>query len=639
MVYTMRRILALLLLSLFFVTGCSDPEAPCRISADCPVGEVCTDGSCGPGADVPDSGPRPDIDGGDDPRDGDTPPGECSDTTEPGVGELIINEVLAAVPAGDDGDSNEDGVRDTTGDEFIELVNVSERRVRIAGVTLRKSEEDDPVTTVATGCLDPGEGLVIFGGIEMGAAWPEFPGSLVEISEKSLRLSNGGGRLILQAPSGATLHDEDYPAAENSSVVRWPELTGSFTSHTSVAQSRFSAGTCTDGQRFASGCPEPPPPCPGAAGATAAELVLNEVLSAVPTGEEGDANGDGEVSSTRDEFLELVNRGAEPVLVENYAVYKEDEERTRIKAACLQPGQSLVIFAGIGDGASLPEIPGAIVELSDKSFQFRKDGNLVRVVDAEDVEVIAETLPPSDGESLTREVQLDPASPLIGHRRFGAVFSPGTCAGGSPLGDGCPDDVPMDIPDVGVDMGDGDVGEVGPSCEGGREPATGDLVLNEVLANVPAGEVGDANEDGTRDATKDEFIEIYNLSGERLDMGTVSVLVGETVKHSFSGCLEPGETLVVFAGSDGELPAREGVVYLVSDRTFRMSNGGGTLTVMGAGGPLDSITWEDAPAASLVRVPELGLESPFQPHDGVVANLFSPGTCANGLPLSGGCTE
>jgi hypothetical protein len=630
----------LALVCVFLLAACSDPASPCRISADCADGEVCTDGACGPGAPVPDTG-LPDADGGD-PGDSDGgPTGECADAPEPGPGELIINEVLAAVPSGDLGDANQDGVRHSTDDEFIELVNVSERRVRVQGVTLRKSAEEDPVTSIATGCLDPGEGLVIFGGIEDGAPWPVFAGALVEISEKSLRLTNGGGLLILETPSGTVLHDEEYPAAENASVVRWPELEGTFTGHNDVSRQRYSAGTCSDGQRLASGCPEPPPACPGAAMATATELVLNEVLSAVPSGPEGDANGDGEVSATRDEFVELVNIGAEPVLVENFAIYKEDEERTRLKAACLQPGQSLVVFAGIGDGKALPDIPGAIVELADKSFSFRKDGNLIRVVDPEDVEVIRVDLPPSDAQSLTREVQRDPGSALIGHARFGGVlFSPGLCPGGAGLASGCPDDMPMDIPDAGDTGGDTmDAGDTTVVCEGGRAVVEGDLVINEVLANVPAGDPGDANEDGVRDATDDEFVEIHNLSGARLDLAGVSILVGETVKHSFSGCLEPDQTLVVFAGSDGALPVREGVVFLVSDRTFRMSNGGGTLTLVAADTPLDTITWTDAPAASLQRDPELSAQGVFRPHTELVANLFSPGTCANGLALSSGCSE
>jgi hypothetical protein len=202
---------------------------------------------------------------------------------------------------------------------------------------------------------------------------------------------------------------------------------------------------------------------------------LNEVLTAVPSGPEGDANGDGQVSATRDEFVEIVNTSQEPVLVERFAVYKEDAERTRIKAACLQAGQALVIFGGIGDGAALPVIPGVVVEISDKSFGFRKEGNLVRVVDAQDVEVIRADLPPSDGESLTLKIQLDAASEFVGHKRFGAgPFSPGTCPGGTALVNGCPDEV------VDVDVGDsGDAGDTGPDlpagCEGGRGVIAGGL--------------------------------------------------------------------------------------------------------------------------------------------------------------------
>ena len=36
------------------------------------------------------------------------------------------------------------------------------------------------------------------------------------------------------------------------------------------------------------------------------------------------------------------------------------------------------------------------------------------------------------------------------------------------------------------------------------------VVISEVLADPPTGEVGDANQDGQRDTYEDEFIELYN---------------------------------------------------------------------------------------------------------------------------------
>ena len=277
--------------------------------------------------------------------------------------------------------------------------------------------------------------------------------------------------------------------------------------------------------------------------------------------------------------------------------------------------------------------------MSDKSFGFRKEGNLVRVVDAADVEVISADLPPSDAESLTRAVQLDSASEFVGHLRFGGgPFSPGTCPGGSALVDECPDDfVREDAGDVGdtSDVGD----DIVTGCDGGRPVLAGDLVGNEVLVNVPSGEEGDANMDGVRDATDDEFVEIHNLSGERLDLAAVSIRVNDAERHSFTGCLEAGESIVVFAGTQGGLPSLPGVQFLVSDRTFRLSNGGGTLSLFAGEAVVDTITWASSPAASLLRRPELSLNGDFAPHNDGRSALFSPGTCADGAPLSTGCAD
>lgn len=48
----------------------------------------------------------------------------------------LITEILFAVPGGDRGDANADGVRDALGDEFIELVNPHDKPIQLKGYTL-----------------------------------------------------------------------------------------------------------------------------------------------------------------------------------------------------------------------------------------------------------------------------------------------------------------------------------------------------------------------------------------------------------------------------------------------------------------------------------------------------------------------
>lgn len=48
----------------------------------------------------------------------------------------LITEVLYAVPTGDEGDADGDGVRSATGDEFVELINPHSRPIRLKGYIL-----------------------------------------------------------------------------------------------------------------------------------------------------------------------------------------------------------------------------------------------------------------------------------------------------------------------------------------------------------------------------------------------------------------------------------------------------------------------------------------------------------------------
>jgi hypothetical protein len=48
----------------------------------------------------------------------------------------LITEILYAVPSGDRGDANADGVRDAVGDEFIELVNPHDKPIQLKGYVI-----------------------------------------------------------------------------------------------------------------------------------------------------------------------------------------------------------------------------------------------------------------------------------------------------------------------------------------------------------------------------------------------------------------------------------------------------------------------------------------------------------------------
>ncbi|TNE50675.1 MAG: lamin tail domain-containing protein [Deltaproteobacteria bacterium] len=84
-------------------------------------------------------------------------------------------------------------------------------------------------------------------------------------------------------------------------------------------------------------------------------------------------------------------------------------------------------------------------------------------------------------------------------------------------------------------------------------PAAGELTINEVLADPPSGQDGDANKDQTRHSYNDEFVEIVNVSTKALQLDGVTLgdsTGGGTVRYTFpqGSVLQPQKAVVVFGG-------------------------------------------------------------------------------------------
>ena len=89
-------------------------------------------------------------------------------------------------------------------------------------------------------------------------------------------------------------------------------------------------------------------------------------------------------------------------------------------------------------------------------------------------------------------------------------------------------------------------------------------VITEVLYAVPQGEVGDASGDGNRDATGDEFVEIYNPSPKTIRLTGWTLTdrnkpdAGQFLFVFPSFALRPGEVVVVFNGLNQTIPGPVG---------------------------------------------------------------------------------
>ncbi|MDP5105103.1 MAG: lamin tail domain-containing protein, partial [Polaribacter sp.] len=105
------------------------------------------------------------------------------------------------------------------------------------------------------------------------------------------------------------------------------------------------------------------------------------------------------------------------------------------------------------------------------------------------------------------------------------------------------------------------------------------LVINETLFDPPTDNVlGDANGDGTRSSSADEFIEFINTSNVNLDLSGYSISDASELRHVFpTGTIIPaGGTIVVFGG--GTPTGIPGLVQIATNTgELNLNNGGDSI--------------------------------------------------------------
>ena len=179
--------------------------------------------------------------------------------------DIVINELLADPPDSLNGDANHDGVRDTSADEFVELVNSTAQDLDLSGYQLQSrsltATNDTLRHRFAQGTtLFAGAAIVVFGGGSPNASNPVFGGSqIVKASSGGLSLVNGGGVITLRNAKGEIVTSVAYGSSfglrgdQNQSLTRSPDITGDLTLHSTVPGSNktlFSPGTRLDGSAF-----------------------------------------------------------------------------------------------------------------------------------------------------------------------------------------------------------------------------------------------------------------------------------------------------------------------------------------------------------------------------------------------------
>ncbi len=144
--------------------------------------------------------------------------------------------------------------------------------------------------------------------------------------------------------------------------------------------------------------------------------------------------------------------------------------------------------------------------------------------------------------------------------------------------------------------------------------AAGDLVLNEILADPPAG--ADVNGDGVPSTSDDEFVEVVNVSAKAVSLANVQIDVNGKQAALGHLCLDPNQARVLY-GKDG-LP--------------QMTNSGASISLLIDGLTVQNHTYgsEGGGDQSLTLTTQLDPAGGWSKHLDLVGTDYSPGTCANG---------
>jgi len=269
-------------------------------------------------------------------------------------------------------------------------------------------------------------------------------------------------------------------------------------------------------------------------------LVINEIL-ADPSATAGDANGDGTIDTTQDEFVEIVNSTASNMDISGWTLNDAIGVRHMFPAGTLIPANcSVVVFGG---GTPSGTFGNSLVQTASTGMLgLNNGGDTVSLFNGASSEGTY-TYGAEGGNdiSLTRDPDITGVDPLVLHTAAtgsnGALFSAGTKVDGSQFS-GCPTDVStLKIHDV--------------QGNGSASPLVGQTVIIEGIVvgdfqDGASGTNGDLNgfnvqeEDADADADPmtSEGIFIFNGSSPVVNVQNGDLVRVEGVVSEFNGLTE-----------------------------------------------------------------------------------------------------
>jgi Tol biopolymer transport system component len=533
--------------------------------------------------------------------------------------DILINEALADPPDGIAGDANHDGVRDSSDDEFIELVNTTAHDIDISGYQL-SSRSSSTITdtlrhrfagdTILPAC----SAVLVFGGGKFDSINSVFGDAQVfKATSGSLALTNGGGMITLRDSASAIITSLTWGGSTgltgdlNQSMTRSPDVTGRFVLHQAAIGSAgrsFTPGTQADGAAF-SQCN------------SFVRIDITPPLAAIDAG-------------AKQQFTaKAFNASGSEVP----GVIFTWQSGNTVVATIDQNGLATGSKAGSTDiKASAHGIQSASATLTVHE--------VARMLTRIDVTPQSATIPATGAQQFTAH-----GIDQFGNEIAGLPFTWESANTGAAI-------IDQAGLATGVAQGQSTIKAISQGVNG-----TADLnvtspmvVINEVLADPPNGTDGDANHDGTRDSAQDEFVELVNSTGSAVNISGWTVRTHsitsftETVRHTFvaGASLSGGEAIAIFGG--GTINANAPLfgcaqVVKASSGGLSLTNSGLSILVRdGSGNLITQFSYggttglNGGNAQSLTRSPDVN--GNFVLHTTIAgARKFSSGLKIDGTPF------
>jgi len=353
-------------------------------------------------------------------------------------------------------------------------------------------------------------------------------------------------------------------------------------------------------------------------------FIINEVLFDPPGGDAGDANGDGTRSASQDEFIEFVNDSDQEVNLSGFTLFDAtnletmEPRHTFPDGTIIPPGGVYVLFGG---GVPSTDFGNAQVAVSTSgNMNLSNSDDVITILDLDgNVFIEFDTQGEGSGigfgedQSVTRFEDINGAFVLHSMANPSLLYSPGKKSDGS-------------------------------NFDGSTSNPSAGFVINEVLFDPPGGSAGDANGDGTRSASEDEFIEFVNDTDQAVDLSGF-MLFDETnlatmePRHVFpQGTLIPARSVYVLFGGGTPSGVFGGATIATSSTgNMNLSNGGDIITILDTSGNVfltfdtatDGMGIDFGSDQSVTRNPDLTGGFILQ-QDANAAFSFTPGTKNDG---------